>query len=126
LKKALQASLEAHPAGSFRLKKLVIYHVSQGVDFCGYRITRKPVIYGDPIHFCPSAQSYMRYRDKVAVIVANTEPKFVKQAVIAYSKNWMKTFRLWHPHWLSRLYLITTARNVIVAELMKKKAKAGS
>ena len=123
LKKALRASLEAHPAGSFRLKKLVIRHVSEGLDFCGYRITRKPAIYGDPIHFCPSAQSYMRYKDKVAAIVAETEPENIKSAVKAYSKNWIKSFRLWHPHWLSRKYLICTAYNVIVAELWKKKQK---
>ena len=126
LKKALRASLEAHPAGSFRLKKLAIRHVSEGLDFCGYRITRKPAIYGDPIHFCPSAQSYMRYKDKVAAIVAETEPENIKSAVRAYSKNWMKSFRLWHPHWVSRKYLICTAYNVIMAELWKKKAKTGS
>ncbi len=68
----------------------------------------------------------MRFKDKVAAIVAETEPENIKSAVRAYSKNWMKSFRLWHPNWLSRKYLRNTARNVIVAELVKKKAKAGS
>ena len=66
----------------------------------------------------------MRFKGKVAFIVANTEPEDMKRAVAAYRWHWMKSFRLWRWNELSRLLLSLTIYDAITTGLKQKKMQA--
>lgn len=104
--KALEAALASTPVGLLHIGRHDIRRVSSGVDFLSHRIIRKPAKSGGHLHVRPSPKAYKRF-------YARAEAKYSKACggkagylrVMLYMKQWLRSFPLWKPNALSKLYV---------------------
>lgn len=104
--KALEAAFASTPVGLLHISRQEIRHVSSGVDFLSYRIIRKPAKWGGHLHVRPSPKAYKRF-------YARAQEKYFKACggkdgylrVVLYMKRWLRSFPLWKPNYLSKLYV---------------------
>lgn len=87
---ALREMLASHPAGPFRLKRLEIKHISEGFDYASYHL-RSDAIEGH-VKVTPSSKSYLRFRDKVLVLIRDKPVEEVYARVMKYRAQWLAAF----------------------------------
>lgn len=116
--KALEAALASSPAGLLHIGRHAIANIHHRVDFLGYRIRRKHEIWGGHLHICPSGKSFRRFRLRAKAKYREAEGG--NQGLIAtirYKWSWLRSWRLWKTHWLSKMWLDLYLRMTIWPEL---------
>jgi RNA-directed DNA polymerase len=103
LKKALIETLEAHPAGPFRIKHCDINTFQEGFNYLQYRHRRDPFTHHAYRH--PSSRSYARYRKRVVGTFLTYKFPDAFKRTARYRYLWMKSFRRWKWICLSKLAL---------------------
>ena len=103
---ALKSLYAASPVGLLTIGRHSVDKISDGYDFCGYRTVRKPQKWGGHLHRRPSLRAYEKSQSKAAEKFREAGgglPGWKK--VFLYVKPWMRSFSLWKPNYLSKLYV---------------------
>jgi hypothetical protein len=97
--KALKSIFSTSPVGPLAIGRQEITHLAQGADYLGYRICRKPKLFGGHIHLRPSPRSYARFEMRALDVYLNAEKNDAgAQEVQAYVNRWIGAFNLWVPN----------------------------
>ena len=104
--KALEATFASTPVGLLHIGRKEVRNIRHGVDFLSYRIIRKPKIWGGHLHVRPSPKAYKRFYQRAfeKYCLAGGGTHGCARALL-YMRRWLKSFPLWQPTRLSKLYL---------------------
>lgn len=95
LAKTLSDCLGNHPSGPFRLKRCEVVDARKGFNFLKYKFRRDRFTKHAKLH--PSDLSYHRFAERVRGRVKSELLKDVYPTVITYRRNWLGSFRRYHP-----------------------------
>ena len=103
---ALKSLYAASPVGLLTIGRHSVDKISDGYDFCGYRTVRKPQKWGGHLHRRPSLRAYEKSQSKAAEKFREAGGGLAGwKKVFLYVKPWMRSFSLWKPNYLSKLYV---------------------